>query len=95
MKYICSNCGNLQNTIGENSGCAHDFWGITLFITIMIAIFIPVAWVVIGFEILFFILTGRSSNCCNKCNAKDCVIPVNTPRGEKIHNEYYNKIEEE
>ena len=60
----------------------------------MIAIFVPVAWIVIGFEILFFILTGGKSNCCQKCKAKNCIIPVNTPRGEKLFNEYYEEKEE-
>lgn len=94
MKYICSNCGHLQNEIGESGGCAHGFWGICIFITIIISLLYWVGFIVLAFEILFFILTGGKSNCCYKCKAKDCVIPVNTPRGEKLFNEYYEYEEE-
>lgn len=89
MKYICSNCGNLQNVIGHSGGCAGCFWLEALFITIVIAIFFPVAWIVIGFEILFLILTAGKVNYCYKCKAKDCMMPTTTPKGEKLFNEYY------
>lgn len=101
MKYICSNCGHLQTEIGNSGGCAHDFWGICIFFTIFISLIYWVGFIVLAFEILFFILTSGKSNCCYKCKAKDCVIPVNTPRGEKLFNEYYeyeeiaNKKEQE
>lgn len=95
MKYICSNCGYLQDEIGVSGGCAHDFWGWCIIVTLLISLFYWVGFIVLAFEILFFILTSGKSNCCKKCKAKDCVIPVNTPRGEKIFNEYYEYVEEE
>lgn len=95
MRYICSNCGYLQDEIGVSGGCAHDFWGWCIIVTLLISLFYWVGFIVLAFEILFFILTSGKSNCCKKCKAKDCVIPVNTPRGEKIFNEYYEYVEEE
>lgn len=95
MKYICSNCGYLQDEIGVSGGCAHSFWGWCIIVTLLISLFYWLGFIVLAFEILFFILTGGKSNCCKKCKAKDCVIPVNTPRGEKIFNEYYEYVEEE
>lgn len=90
--YICSNCGNTQNNYGEeNGGCAQTFWIICLVITLFISLFCAVGWIVVGFEILFIILTSSSKkiNTCFKCNAKDCVIPLDTPRGKQIYNEFY------
>lgn len=96
MKYICSNCGYLQNEIGISGGCAHTFWSWCIIITLLLSLIYWVGFIVLAFEILFFILTGGKSNCCHKCKAKDCVIPVNTPRGEKLFDEYYEEeIEEE
>lgn len=89
MRYICSNCGHLQYEIGESGGCAHTFWGWCIIVTLLISLFYWLGFIVLAFEILFFILTGGKSNCCKKCKAKDCVIPVNTPRGKKLFDEYY------
>lgn len=94
MKYICSNCGNIQDTLKQKSGCAHAFWGYCIIITILISLFWWVGFVVLAFVILFFILTNGKVNCCHRCNAACCVVPVNSPRGKKIFNEYYEYEED-
>lgn len=88
-KYICSNCGYLQDELCGTGNDAQGFWVFSLIITFIIALFVPVAWIVVGFEILFCILTGGKLNSCRKCKAKDCMLPIDTPKGEKLFNEFY------
>ena len=97
MRYICRNCGNIQYDYGPNkSGCACTFWVICLIITIFIGLFAAVAWIVVGFEILFMILTRpRKINECFECKAKDCVVPLDTPAGKKIYTDFYGEEHKE
>lgn len=94
MKYICSNCGNLQNRLKEKDGCANRFWGWCIWVTLLISLFYWVGFIVLAFEILFFMLTKGKSNFCHKCKSIGCVIPMDTPKGKELFDEYYEYIDE-
>ena len=95
--YICSNCGCKQSTYGrKNSGCANVFWITCLIFTIFISLFVPVLWLVVGFEILFVILTSpKTENYCYNCGSKNSIIPINSPKGQKLNDEFYQKDQNE
>ena len=96
-KYICRNCGNMQYSSGNNGGCAPVFWRILLLITCLVGLFVPIAFVIVAFEILFLILTSRNpdSNFCFECRARGCVVPFNAPAGQQIYKNFYPEEYEE
>ena len=91
--YICKNCGHIQDTLGETSSAAAAGWGICIFFTLLISVVAPVAWVVLGFEILFFILSQNNmkKNCCLSCKAAGSMLPIKSVAGEEVYQEFKEK----
>lgn len=93
-KYICSNCGEVQNTNGQSGGCGLVFWIICLIFTLLIGLFVPIALIAVLFEILFIILCSSNNNTiCEHCKAKNTIIPINSAKGMKLYKEYKAKFE--
>ncbi|MDR3112540.1 MAG: hypothetical protein LBU55_05200 [Elusimicrobiota bacterium] len=76
-KFICANCGK-KGTKNELKGSgAGCLIAIVLFITIIGILFIPFIW-------------GKKK--CPKCGSTN-VVPLDTPRGQKLLSEYYENKE--
>lgn len=92
-KFICRNCGNMQDISGQRKGCAVDFFQVALFFTIIISLFVPILWFAVAFEILFLIIANSSPkrNYCYYCKASDCIVPLNSPAGETIFKDFYKE----
>ena len=91
--YICKNCGHIQDCLGETNSTAATLWGICIGFTLFISIFTPVAWLVLGFEVLFFILAKNNmkNNCCLECRATGTMLPIKTVAGEEVYQAFKEK----
>lgn len=98
VKYICRNCGNIQYQQGQNSGCAVSFWFLGFVISFIIAlcgafVFYFISIVILLYLIVLFI--SQKSNYCFQCQAKDCIVPMDTPAGEQLYKSFYPQEYEE
>lgn len=73
-KFICSNCGN------QGPGTAHTRGSIFIEIILWLCFLIP------GFIYSIWRLTTRTS-VCKVCKSHD-LVPLDTPRGRKLAQEY-------
>ena len=91
--YICRNCGHIQDCLGETNNAAASLWAFCIGITLFISLFVYVAWVVLGFEILFFILTKNNmkKNCCLECRTSGTMLPIQTVAGEEVYQTFKEK----
>lgn len=89
MNYICSNCGKTTN---EDSLKKSNGLGCFLWVIGFIALFVtwPVAIIVLLFAIVVS-LNAKPNNICPNCNATNCVIPINSPKGEELYEKYKSK----
>lgn len=97
-RYICRNCGNIQYQRGQNSGCAASFWFLGFAISFIIAlcgafVFYFISIVILLYLIVLFI--SQKSNYCFQCQAKDCIVPMDTPAGEQLYKSFYPQEYEE
>ena len=107
MQYICSNCGytNKDTFIYEDMFSVIKFFfnsfGTIIktigFITIfcMLLCFPPLGWILAVAMLFIPINKVRNNNYCPGCNAENCLVPLNTPKGKKLYNEYYRENEKE
>lgn len=91
--YICKNCGHIQDCLGETNSTAAGLWTFCIFITLFISLLVPVAWVVLGFEVLFLILAKNNmkKNCCLECRATGTMLPIKTVAGEEVYQAFKEK----
>ncbi len=92
-KFICRNCGNIQRSNGQTGGCISAFWGLGLIILILISLFVPILWVVVGIVLIICILDSSSvkRNYCFECKASNSIVPLGSPAGETIYKDFYKE----
>ena len=97
MNYICKNCGKFitedeykkdQDTTSTALGCGCLIWLIILLCCVSI-ILLPIAIILILKE-----FNKTPDSTCPYCNAKDSLIPENTPMAQKIISESYSPEEQ-
>lgn len=107
MQYICSNCGytNKDKFIYEDIFSVIKFFfnslsmiirSIAFIIIFCMLLCIPVIGWILALGMLFIPINKvRNNNCCPGCNAENCLVSLNTPKGKKLYNEYYGESEKE
>ena len=84
-RYICTHCGATMRSPKKVSGMG--CWVTLLLLVLFIATVVTFLWLL---SILVLILDAiiyyctLKKNCCPKCKGKECVIPINTPMGQKM-----------
>lgn len=98
MAYVCKNCGKIitekeykkeQNLREQAHGCG------CFLIGIIILCFVSVVLIPIAIILLVIAYNKEPKNECPYCNAKDSLIPDNTPIAQKLIAENYSKDEVE
>ena len=92
-QLICGNCGYLTNKNGAEE------IGSTVYVIIktiiLVAAFIgllflgPVGWI-LAIALLFIPISKKKTNQCPKCKGENCLIPIDTPKGQELYNKYLN-----
>lgn len=94
-KYICSNCGELSDKMGNNSGIGC----LTTFVVFILIILLFINPIICGFFFILCIILSclierNESNVCQYCKARNCMLPIDSPKGEVLFNKYYEIKEE-
>lgn len=80
--YICTRCGATMQrpTLLSATGT----WLIVLtFVLLFVALLWPIVFTALIACVLIFFVTLKK-NCCPKCGGNECVVPINTPMGQKL-----------
>lgn len=85
-RYICSNCGETCRTPYEEDtsciGCL--MWIVFIFISMGIGLII----------FIIYKLCHSPKPYCPSCKALNTLVPLDSPRGQKLLNEYYETDED-
>ncbi len=73
-KFICRNCGNIQRSNSQTGGCISAFLGLGLIILILISLFVPILWVVVGIVLIICILDSSSVKRNTVLNARHLIL---------------------
>lgn len=89
--FICRKCGNTTSTpkeLGSGMGCA--VWLIIGILSVFFAFFAIVALVGIVIAAIGLVasFSGRKKLVCPHCGQTDCLIPSDSPEGDRIINRY-------
>lgn len=92
MKYICSNCGYTNKD--EEYLDFLSFAGRSIFTIIKVIVylavviglfFIPVVGWILALVLLFTpINNSKKANKCPHCKAENCLVPLNTAKGQEL-----------
>lgn len=90
-KYICSNCGELTDSLPKENENNNNVLIVILLIIFGILL-IPVG---IGFILLIIALfipmwKKHEVNKCCYCKSENTLIPTDTPKGKLLLNEFYH-----
>ena len=58
-----------------------------LFVGSIVTMLWPLAILILVADAIIYYATLKK-NCCPKCKGKDCVIPLNTPMGQKLMRDF-------
>ena len=88
-RYICTNCGTTMRSPKKVSGMG--CWVTTLlfllFVGSVVTLMWPVAILILFVDAVIYYATLKK-NCCPECKGKECVIPLNTPMGQKLMRDF-------
>ena len=88
-RYICTNCGTTMRSPKKVSGmgCWVTLLLLLLFVGSVVTLLWPLAILILVADAIIYYATLKK-NCCPKCKGKECVIPLNTPMGQKLMRDF-------
>ena len=94
-KLICEKCGALSEKNETLSRSGLIIWNViktVVFLIIFIGLwFIPVVGWILAIALLFVPINQKNKNKCTKCQNENCIIPVDSPKGQELYKKYYNE----
>ena len=87
-RYVCTQCGASMRSPKKVSGMG--CWVTALLFVLFVLTLVTFMWVLslivlIADAIIYYATLKK--NCCPKCKGKECVIPINSPMGQKLMRE--------
>jgi hypothetical protein len=87
-RYVCTQCGATMRSPKKVSGMG--CWVTALLFVLFVLTLVTFMWVLslivlIADAIIYYATLKK--NCCPKCKGKECVIPINSPMGQKLMRE--------
>ena len=87
-RYVCTQCGASMRSPKKVSGMG--CWVTALLFVLFVLTLVTFMWILsliilIADAIIYY--TTLKKNCCPKCKGKECVIPINSPMGQKLMRE--------
>ena len=87
-RYVCTQCGASMRSPKKVSGMG--CWVTALLFVLFVLTLVTFMWILsliilIADAIIYYATLKK--NCCPKCKGKECVIPINSPMGQKLMRE--------
>ena len=87
-RYVCTQCGASMLSPKKVSGMG--CWVTALLFVLFVLTLVTFMWILsliilIADAIIYYATLKK--NCCPKCKGKECVIPINSPMGQKLMRE--------
>ena len=87
-RYVCTQCGATMRSPKKVSGMG--CWVTALLFVLFVLTLVTFMWILsliilIADAIIYY--AALKKNCCPKCKGKECVIPINSPMGQKLMRE--------
>ncbi|MGN0888762.1 MAG: hypothetical protein ACI4UY_07775 [Kiritimatiellia bacterium] len=87
-RYVCTQCGASMRSPKKVSGMG--CWVTALLFVLFVLTLVTFMWILsliilIADAIIYYATLKK--NCCPKCKGKECVIPINSPLGQKLMRE--------
>ena len=87
-RYVCTQCGASMRSPKKVSGMG--CWVTVLLFVLFVLTLVTFMWILsliilIADAIIYYATLKK--NCCPKCKGKECVIPINSPLGQKLMRE--------
>ena len=87
-RYVCTQCGATMRCPKKVSGMG--CWVTALLFVLFVLTLVTFMWILsliilIADAIIYYATLKK--NCCPKCKGKECVIPINSPMGQKLMRE--------
>ena len=87
-RYVCAQCGASMRSPKKVSGMG--CWVTALLFVLFVLTLVTFMWILsliilIADAIIYYATLKK--NCCPKCKGKECVIPINSPMGQKLMRE--------
>ena len=87
-RYVCTQCGASMRSPKKVSGMG--CWVTALLFVLFVLTLVTFMWILsliilIADAIIYYATLKK--NCCPKCKGKECVIPINSPMGQKLMHE--------
>ena len=84
-RYVCTQCGATMRSPKKVSGMG--CWVTALLFVLFVLTLVTFMWilsliVLIADAIIYYATLKK--NCCPNCKGKECVIPINSPMGQKL-----------
>ena len=93
VRYICTKCGATMWKPKKISGMG--CWvTILLFIAFLVTIDMAqweLSFLILVLDAIIYYCTLKK-NCCPKCKCNKCVIPIDTPMGQKLLRDFKNDV---
>lgn len=104
-KFICTHCGTTTrklNVVKENYyGCFLQLLvAVVIFVTFIAGFFTyGLTWIIAVIFLIWeqsMLAKKREFTVCPNCKTENCMVPISSPKGKQLVNQYYDveKIEE-
>lgn len=87
-RYVCTQCGASMRSPKKVSGMG--CWVTALLFVLFVLTLVTFMWIlslIILIADAIICYATLKKNCCPKCKGKECVIPINSPMGQKLMRE--------